>query len=51
VVSGGLENKLRRILGPKGEEVLGGWRKLYNEFHNPCCFPNIIKVITSRKMR
>jgi hypothetical protein len=30
------ENRvLRRIFGPKTDEVTGGWRKLYNEeFHN-----------------
>jgi hypothetical protein len=30
------ENRaLRRIFGPKMEEVTGGWRKLYNEkLHN-----------------
>jgi hypothetical protein len=27
-----LENRvLRRIFGPKKDEVLGGWRKLHNE--------------------
>jgi hypothetical protein len=26
---------LRRIFGPKGDEVTGGWRKLHNEeLHN-----------------
>jgi hypothetical protein len=29
------ENRvLRRIFGPKKDEVMGGWRKLCNEFHN-----------------
>jgi hypothetical protein len=30
------ENRvLRRIFGPKGDEVIGGWRKLHNgELHN-----------------
>jgi hypothetical protein len=30
------ENRvLRRILGPKRDEVIGGWRKLHNEeLHN-----------------
>jgi len=29
------ENRVpRRIFGPKSEEIAGGWRKLYNEFHN-----------------
>jgi hypothetical protein len=29
------ENReLRRIFGPKRDEVMGGWRKLHNELHN-----------------
>jgi hypothetical protein len=29
------ENRvLRRILGPKRDEVTGEWRKLHNELHN-----------------
>jgi hypothetical protein len=37
------ENRtLRRIFGPEGENVAGGWRKLYNEeFHNLCSSQNI----------
>jgi hypothetical protein len=33
-----LENRvLRRIFGPKREEVAGGWRQLHNEeLHNLC---------------
>jgi hypothetical protein len=43
---------LRRIFGPKREEVVGGWRKLHNEeLHNIYASPNIIRVIKSRKMR
>jgi hypothetical protein len=42
---------LRRIFGPKGEEVVGGWRRLLNEeLHNLYTSPNIIRVIKSRKM-
>jgi hypothetical protein len=41
---------LRRIFGPKRDEVIGGWRKLYNEeFHNLYCSPSII--IKSRRMK
>jgi hypothetical protein len=30
-----LEKALRRILGPKGKQITGGWRKLQNgEFNN-----------------
>jgi hypothetical protein len=42
----------RRIFEPKRAEVTGGWRKLHNEdLHNLYCFPNIIRMIKSRKMR
>jgi hypothetical protein len=43
---------LRRIFGPKREEVTGSWRRLYNEeFHNLYALPDIIRVIRSRRMR
>jgi hypothetical protein len=47
------ENRvLRRIFGPKRENVAGGWRKLHNEeLHNLYVSPNIIRVIKSRRMR
>jgi hypothetical protein len=47
------ENRvLRRIFGPKRDEVIGGWRKLYNEeLHNLYCSPSIIRIIKSRRMR
>ena len=47
------ENKvLKRILGPKRDEVTGEWRKLHNEELTNLYFsPNIIRVITSRRMR
>jgi len=35
---------LRRIFGPKNEEVAGGWRRVHNELHNLYASPNI-KVI------
>jgi hypothetical protein len=47
------ENRvLRRIFGPKGDKVIGGWRKLHNEeLHNLCCSPSIIRMIKSRRTR
>jgi hypothetical protein len=43
------ENRvLRRIFGPKRDEVTGEWRKLHNEELPP---PNIIRQIKSRGMR
>jgi hypothetical protein len=47
------ENRvLRRIFGPKRNEVTGGWGKLHNEeLHNLYSSPNIIRMIKSRRMR
>ena len=43
---------LRRIFGPKRDEVTGEWRGLYNEELNDLyCAPNIFRVIKSRRMR
>jgi hypothetical protein len=45
------ENRvLRRIFGPRRDEVTGGWRKLNNEdLHNLYSLPSII--VKSRKIR
>jgi hypothetical protein len=47
------ENRaLRRIFGPKREEVAGGWRRLHSEeLHNLYTSPHIVRVIKSRIMR
>jgi hypothetical protein len=47
------ENKvLRRIFGPKRDEVTGGWRKLHNEeLCDLYSSPGIIRIIKSRTMR
>jgi hypothetical protein len=43
---------LRRIFGPKRDEVTGDWRKLHNEeLHNLYNLPNIIRIIKSRRIR
>jgi hypothetical protein len=43
---------LRRIFGPKREEVSGSWRRLHNEeLHNLYASPNIIRAIKSRRMK
>jgi hypothetical protein len=47
------ENRvLRRILGPKIDEVTGGWRKVHNEeLRDLYCSSSIIIIIKSRRMR
>jgi hypothetical protein len=43
---------LRRIFGPKRDEVTGEWRKLHNEeLHDLYSSPNIIRIIKARRMR
>jgi hypothetical protein len=43
---------LRRIFGPKRDEITGGWRKLHNEeLHTLYCSPSIIRMIMSKRMR
>jgi hypothetical protein len=47
------ENRvLRRIFGPKRDEMTGEWRKLHNqEFHDLYSSLSIIRIIKSRRMR
>jgi hypothetical protein len=47
------ENRvLRRIFGPRRDEVTGDWKKLHNEeLHNFYSSPNIIRMIKSRRIR
>lgn len=46
------ENRvLRRVFGPKREDVTGGWRKLHiDELHSLYSSPNAIMFIKSRKI-
>jgi hypothetical protein len=47
------ENRvLRRVFGPKRDEVTGEWGKLHNEELNDLySLPNIVRVVKSRRMR
>jgi len=42
---------LRRIFGPRMEDVTGEWRRLHNELNDLYSSPNIVRVIKSRRMR
>jgi len=43
---------LRRIFGPRRDEVTGEWRKMHNEELNDLySSPNIVRVIKSRRLR
>jgi hypothetical protein len=48
-----IENRmLRRIFGPRRDEVTGERRKLHNEEQNDLCSsPNIVRLIKSRRIR
>jgi len=43
---------LRKVFGPKRDEVTGKWRKLHNkELNDLYSLPNIVRVVKSRRMR
>ena len=43
---------LRRVFGPKRDEIAGEWRKLHNEeLSDLFSLPNIVQVVKSRRMR
>jgi hypothetical protein len=46
------ENRvLRRIFGPKRDDVTGEWRKLHNEELHDLYSPTVLRVINSRRIR
>ena len=47
------ENRvLRRVFGPKRDEVTGEWRKLHTEeLRDLYSLPNFVRVVKSRRMR
>jgi hypothetical protein len=47
------ENRvLRKVFGPKRDQVTGEWRKLHNEDLNDLySLPNIVRMVKSRRMR
>jgi hypothetical protein len=46
------ENRvLRRVFGPKRDEVTEEWRKLHEELNDRYSLPNIVRVVKSRSMR
>jgi hypothetical protein len=40
------ENRvLKRVFGPKRDEVTGKWKKLHNELNDLYSLPNIVRVV------
>jgi hypothetical protein len=47
-----LNRVLRKIFGPKKDEITGEWRRLHNDtFYDPNSLPHLIRMIKSRRMR
>jgi hypothetical protein len=42
---------LRKVFGPKRDEVTGEWRKLHNEELNDLYSSNIVRVVKSRRLK
>jgi hypothetical protein len=43
---------LRGIFGPKRDEIIGGWKNLYNEeLHNWYSLQSVSRMIRPRRMR
>jgi hypothetical protein len=46
------ENRvLRRVFGPKSDEVTVEWKKLHNELNDLYSLSNIVRVVKSRRIR
>jgi hypothetical protein len=46
------ENRVLRVFGPRRDEVAGELGNLHNEeLNDPYSFPNIVRVVKSRRMR
>ena len=43
--------ELRRVFGPKRDEVTGEWRKLHEQPSDLYSLPNTMRVVKSRRMR
>jgi hypothetical protein len=52
-LGGCFENRvLRRIFGPKRDDVIGKWRKLNNEeLHDLYSSPRVIRIVKKRRVR
>jgi hypothetical protein len=52
-IGGPFENRVvRRIFGPRSNEVMGGWRKVHSEeLHNLQFSPSVNRMMKSRRMR
>jgi hypothetical protein len=46
-----VERVVLKGIGSKRDKVTGGWRVLHNELRNMCFSPDIIRMITSGRMR
>jgi hypothetical protein len=42
---------LRKIFGPKKEEITLGWRKMHNEQLSDLCYPPYISTVIELRMR
>jgi hypothetical protein len=43
-------NRVRKIFGPKRDEVTGSWKKPHNELHNVYSLPSIVRVFKPKRL-